>query len=150
MPLRLLHLTTCERAITDTAGGFSAIAMFESIAIDVPAETPSKFLYPMKWSAVAVWGYVPDTDTTSLDYTQKTIVVSPEGEAVFTAETPFTVDPKKHAYRNIISFDGFPISVTGIMTVQVFLKSSGIKEWEYYASLPIQVERNLQEAVNDN
>lgn len=148
--LRLIHLIVCEKVIIDAIGGTaSAIGMLENITVTLPENAPEKFLYPIRWSVIGLWRRDSEFETQT-NFSQKVIVRSPENEEAFTGETNFLGTNENYNFRNIVEFTGFPISTTGVVNVEIYLKQQGQDEWVKHSSYPVNVTRNMEDTPNAN
>ncbi len=148
--LSLLHLIVCEKVIVDMNGGTtSAIAMFETLTATLPNGAPEKLLYPVRWSAMGLWRRDNEIEVPT-NFMQKVIVRSPENEEAFTAETPFLVTNDNNNFRHIVEFSGFPVSVSGVVNIEIYLKQENEGEWIKHFSYPVSVIRNMEDMPNAN
>lgn len=148
--LRLLQLIACEKVIIDVESRTaSAIGMLENIVVTLPKNAPEKFLYPIKWSVIGLWRRDNEVEVQT-NFSQKVIVRSPENEEAFTGETNFLVTNENYNFRNIVEFTGFPISITGIVNIEIHLKQQGQDEWVKHSSYPVNVTRHTEDMPNAN
>ena len=91
--------------------------------ISTPPEAPDKFLAPKQWAVMVLWTtYGSDVPDEPVPYEQRVVVFSPEKDEIMVAETLFMVSTANLNYRNTVQLNGFPISITGITTIEVSLK----------------------------
>jgi len=148
--LRLIQLIVCEKVIIDLNGGtVSAIGMFENLNAKLPSSAPEKFLYPIKWSVVGLWRRNNEFEADE-NFVQKIIVRTPENEEAFTGETPFVATNASYNFRNIVEFSGFPVSNTGVVNIEIYLKRENEDEWVEYSSYPVNVTRTTEDMPNAN
>jgi len=130
-------------------GTISLIEMFENVEVALPPEAPEKSLFPMRWAAIGLWRRKVEVET-PVNYVQLVLVKAPENEEVFRVESPFVVNNEHYNFRNIVNFVGIPISKTGVVDVEIYLKQEGEDEWKKHFSYPINVTRTLKEKEDDD
>lgn len=146
--LRLLHLIACEKFIVDhESGTTSAISMLEKISVVIPKGAPEKVLFPLKWVAVALWRREIEVENPT-QFSQKIIIRTPENEEALIGENNFVISNANENFRNIINFNGFPITVTGDTNIEIYLKQEGQNEWIKHFAYPVSLER-LEEGQID-
>ncbi len=143
--LRLIQLIACEKIIIDTNGGTaSAIGMFETLNITVPKDAPTRVLFPLRWSVVGLWKREGEFEEPT-KFVQRIIIRSPENEEAFTAESEFIALNEHYNFRNVINFNGFPVSTTGTVEVEIYLKQENQDEWVKHFSYPVNVIRTVED-----
>jgi hypothetical protein len=150
MLLRLLQLTVCEKVIIEADGGAaSAIGMFETITVELSPNAPEKLLFPMRWCVMGLWRRESEIEEPT-EFVQKIIVRSPEDDEVFVAENKFLVSNENVNFRNLVNMSGFPISKTGVVNIEAYVKQSGEDEWKRHFIYPINLVRLTEEKTDEN
>lgn len=147
--LRLLYIVACDTVIVDAMTHLpTAVNMFEHISLRLPPTAPANFLLPKNWSVITLWTLDDRSVPKPTMFEQLVNVTSPDGHVIFEAKTEFPVSDEHNNYRNVNEFQGFPVSVDGILKVNVSLKEKGKKEVLANVFYPIWVERIVREESN--
>jgi len=146
--LRLIQLIVCEKIIIDAEGGsVSAIGMFETLTATLSKDAPEKILFPMRWSVVGLWRRDSNFEKPA-HFTQKIIVKSPENEEAFIVESDFEAKNENYNFRNVVNFVGFPVSTTGVVNIEIYLKQQDQDEWIKHFSYPVNIIRTVEDKPN--
>ena len=148
--LKLLYAVACENVIVAENGLTSLIGILERIEAQVPPDAPETAMVAKSWQCIAFWTRGTTDFPEPVSYEQRTLIVTPKGVAVFDIQVPFIVSNSHTNYRNLGTVNGFPITQSGILTIEVYLRKKGEEHWEKYSEYPIIVERNIAEVQNGN
>src|SRR5678815_2971847 len=144
--LRLLYALACEQVLVAENGVTSLINILERMEAEVPPDAPDgRLMIANKWHTIAFWTRGAQEVAEPVTYEQRTVVVTPDGETFLDVVVPFKVSNENINYRNVIAANGFPLTKSGILTVEVHLRKQGDENWEKYSEYPIITERKVVE-----
>lgn len=148
--LKLLYSVACENVIVAEGSGTSSlINILERIEAEVPSNAPDKVLVAKTWSCIAFWTRGQTDFLEPVTFEQRTLVISPDGQEVFDIQVPFVVSNQHVNYRNVGTVNGFPVTTSGIVKVEVFLRKQGDAKWKKFSEFPIIIERKVTEVTDE-
>lgn len=140
--LKLLHFIPCRTIIVDTGGSASIISVMERIDVNVPSNVPENFLYPEKWSAVALWTRDPKIKIENpIEYEQLIQFVMPNDSVSMQMRTSFLVSNKHINVRIVNEFVGLPVSKSGLAVIQLLLRVKSEENWTTSFNYPVFINR---------
>jgi hypothetical protein len=149
MPDKILHLQysiPCEKPLVSEGNQTSIILVLEKVLSELPKEAPEKLLVPFNWSLVTLWTRGNISFPKPVEFEQKCVVTDPQGDSLPDIINSFTVSNEHLNFRNIIEFPAFPITQTGMVTVDTYLRKKRSKDWIKFGSFQIMAERKVKES----
>ncbi len=145
MPQLLLFAPTEKVVVDYSSMQPSLIGLLHHVAVRVLEGQPpvEDAQVPIRWSIFTLWQRLPGEEAKKFE--QRTVLVQPDGEDIFSAVRPFRMDQRVHIV--VEHAPSFPIAQAGEYRLILSLREVGSAEgWAEVASYPIQVVHQVAAA----
>lgn len=120
---RLAVFAACNDVLFDDQANPSLINVFIALEVAHPRDiqVDKKSMAPRPWSVFTMWR--AEKDDIGKQFTQKVLVLTPDGEEFGHGSESFTMEKVAHSVR--IKVAGFPVGIEGEVIVKVWLEVNG-------------------------
>jgi hypothetical protein len=128
--LKLETIAACNDVLLDEQNNPTLVSIF--CALDTAhaqgATIDAGAIAPREWKIVTLW--LADETDLGKTFTQKTVVMAPNGKEFGNASSDFTAAARSHNIRQNVS--GLPVGVEGSIVISVWLESGKKKISDVY------------------